>query len=326
MKVLVVEDSRTSLLMITHQLQGLGATTVGAPDGRTALELFARERPDLVLLDVILPDIDGMEVARRIRDSEEQGHWTPIVFLTACTADSDVERGIAAGGDDYLIKPISEIVLGAKLRAMQRIAHMRDALYQSTRALDAANRELLRLSSVDGLTGIANRRQFDHSVALEWRRSARTQEPMSLLMCDVDCFKQYNDRHGHLAGDECLRRVATALTDNKQRPADLVARYGGEEFAVILPETDAGGALLVAEKLRAAIQALAIPHLGSVAASHVTISIGAATRVPVSGQPPTSLIAYADKALYRAKRDGRNRVAEALRTAPVVLSSAKGAA
>jgi diguanylate cyclase (GGDEF)-like protein len=325
-KVLVIEDSRTSLLLITHQLAAMGATAVAATDGRTGLACWADERPDLVLLDVVLPDIDGMEVARRIRGSEAPGQWTPIIFLTACATDSDLERGIAAGGDDYLIKPISEVVLSAKLRAMQRIAAMRNSLLETTRALDEANRELLRLSSVDGLTGIANRRQFDATLESEWRRSARTQAPLSLLMIDVDCFKGYNDRCGHLAGDECLRKVAGALAGQPRRPADLVARYGGEEFAVVLPETPADGALQVAESLRSAVQSLGLPHPCSLAGPQVTVSIGSATRIPVNGQAPSSLVTYADKALYRAKRGGRNRVEVALNPTPVSLDLSRGVA
>jgi diguanylate cyclase (GGDEF)-like protein len=325
-KVLVIEDSRTSLLLITHQLAAMGASVVAAADGRSGLAAWASERPDLVLLDVVLPDIDGLEVARRIRDGEAPGQWTPIIFLTACATDADLERGIAAGGDDYLIKPISEVVLASKLRAMQRIAAMRTSLIETTRALDEANRELLRLSSVDGLTGIANRRQFDGTLESEWRRSARSQAPLSLLMIDVDCFKGYNDRCGHLAGDECLRRVARALAEPPRRPADLVARYGGEEFAVILPETPPEGALQVAESLRAAVLSQALEHPCSLAGPLVSVSIGAATRVPVAGQSPSSLVTYADKALYRAKRGGRNRVEAAVSTAPLSLDLSRGVA
>jgi len=325
-KVLVIEDSRTSLLLITQQLAAMGAQAVAAADGLGGLAAWASERPDLVLLDVVLPDIDGLEVARRIRAREATGQWTPIIFLSACATDSDLERGIAAGGDDYLVKPISEVVLAAKLRAMQRIAAMRNSLLETTRALDEANRELLRLSAVDGLTGIANRRQFDATLESEWRRSARGQSPLSLLLVDVDCFKGYNDRCGHLAGDECLRRVARALVEPARRPADLVARYGGEEFAVILPETPVEGALQVAEALRAAVLGQAIPHPTSLAGPLVSVSIGAATRVPVAGQPATSLVTYADKALYRAKRGGRNRVEVAASVAPLSLDLSRGVA
>lgn len=326
MKVLVIEDSRTSLLLITHQLAAMGATAVAAPDGAAGLLLFEREQPDLVLLDVVLPDIDGLEVARRIRAREAPGQWTPILFLTACNTDADLERGIAAGGDDYLVKPISDIVLAAKLRAMQRIANIRNTLQETTRALDQANRELLRLSSVDGLTGVANRRQFDGCLESEWRRATRSQAPLSLLLLDVDCFKAFNDRYGHLAGDECLRRVASALADQTRRAPDLVARYGGEEFAVLLPETTSEGALALAESLRAAVEELRVPHDGSLAASVVTVSIGCATRVPLAGQQPESLVAWADRALYRAKRGGRNRVDAAVAGAPVAVRLSRGAA
>jgi diguanylate cyclase (GGDEF)-like protein len=310
MKILVVEDSRANRLLLTQYVEQFGATALTADTGEGALEVFARMKPDLVLLDVVLPDIDGFVVAQRIRAMEQPGEWTPIIFLSSLGDDANIEKGIAAGGDDYLLKPVSQIVLGAKIRAMQRLVRMRGSLLAMTRKLDAANRELVRISSSDGLTGVSNRRFFDEAISLEWRRARRHSNSIAMLMCDVDFFKLFNDTYGHQAGDDCLRKVAKAISLNTERPSDIVARYGGEEFAVVLPETTIGGALMVAEKIRQAIRELNIPHESS-PDGRVTMSIGIASAAPGFDNPPDDLILAADKALYRAKREGRDRVCRA---------------
>lgn len=318
MKALLIEDSLTSATLIAHQLRAIGIEPLLAKEGEEGIELFKAHRPDLVLLDVILPGMDGFEVAKRIRQLEQHGEWTPVIFLSARTGDDDLQRGIEVGGDDYLFKPISAIVLAAKVRAMQRISQMRYSLVVLTRRLDDANRELQRLSSIDGLTGIANRRQYDTVLVREWRRAQRRGASIALIVCDVDHFKRYNDYFGHQAGDECLRRVASALAGQAKRPADLAARYGGEEFAVILPDTDAEGAMLVAEGMRIAVGELEMAHAPNAVLPHVTISLGVAAAVPPREAPtPGSLMAAADAALFEAKRAGRNR---ALLAQPVQAS------
>lgn len=313
MKVLVVEDTVTSATLICQMLAKMGLQTARARNGEEGLEAFRREKPDLVLLDVIMPDMDGYEVARRIRESEQGVDWTPIIFLSARANDEDLATGIAAGGDDYLIKPVSEIVLRAKLDAMRRIVTMRSTLVQLTRKLDEANRELERLNAIDGLTGVANRRRFDETLRHEWRRAARGGHPLSLLFIDVDEFKQFNDGNGHVAGDECLRDLARLLQATLRRPSDLLARYGGEEFAVVLPETDAAGAGAVAGSLLAAVREAAIPHGYSDVSAILTISIGVATAVPERGDDNGQdvLVTVADEALYKAKRAGRDRMVTA---------------
>lgn len=307
MKTLVVEDTRTSLKVVCHYLERMGITPIPAETGTRAIDLFIAERPDMVLLDIILPDIDGFEVARRLRQLEQPGDWTPILFLTSMTKDEDLEKGIAAGGDDYIFKPVSDVVLGAKIRAMQRIIQMRYSLLVLTRKLDTANQELKRLTSLDGLTGIANRRHFDETLGREWRRSMRQGAEFSILMCDVDLFKAYNDTLGHQEGDECLRRVAQALAAAMDRGGDLVARYGGEEFAVILPETSLAGGQIVAERMRQAIESLNIAH-PTAAGGKVTISVGLASGIAMPEIDPAKLVKTADRALYHAKHEGRNRV------------------
>lgn len=312
MKVLLIEDTMTSATVVSHQLAKLGLETRHAVNGEEGLAQFKAWKPDLILLDIIMPGLDGFEVARRIRQLEKDGEWTPIIFLTAKTKDEDLEHGIEVGGDDYLIKPVSGVVLAAKVRAMQRLAQMRYSLVVLTRRLDEANRELTRLTAVDGLTGIANRRCFDDTIQREWQRARRNRLPLTILMVDVDCFKQYNDGYGHQAGDECLINVAHTLAGQLKRPADLVARFGGEEFVVILPETNAVGAHRVADGLRRSIEALALPHAFSEAGELVTVSIGVATAYPGPDDGDMEvgwLLDCADQALYSAKKSGRNAVA-----------------
>jgi diguanylate cyclase (GGDEF)-like protein len=307
MKILIVEDSRASRLVLSQYVERFGATALVVETGEDAIETFARERPDLILLNILLPDIDGFTLAQRIRGLENPNEWTPIIFLSSLGKDEDIEMAIAAGGDDCLQKPVSEIVLRAKVAAMQRIIQMRTSLVVLTRKLDSANQELKRISSSDGLTGIANRRLFDEYVSLEWRRARRNTSSLGLLMCDVDHFKRFNDTYGHQAGDDCLRQVAGAIGKYLERPSDLPARYGGEEFAVVLPETEIGGAFFVAEKIRYAIHELNIPHSQS-PSDRITVSIGIAAMIPDKSNPFDELIQSADQALYRAKAEGRDRV------------------
>lgn len=310
MKILIVEDSRYSPASLKRYVEQFGAVAICADNGKSAIELFGQHRPDLLLLDIALPDMDGLAVAERIRSMEHAGEWTPIIFLSSVGQDNDIEKGIAAGGDDYLLKPISEIVLGAKIRAMQRLVLMRASLLSLTRKLDAANQELTRISSIDNLTGIANRRYFDEALSVEWRRARRHSNPVALLICDIDFFKLYNDTFGHMAGDKCLREIAATISRHSERPSDTVARLGGEEFAVILAETSIGGALMVAEKIQQGVRDLNLRHPSS-PFSQVTLSIGIASEAPGFDNPPDDLVLAAEKALYRAKQEGRDRVCRA---------------
>ncbi len=306
--VLVVEASRANRELICDCLAQLAdARPVAASSGEEALRRHRELAPALILLDTALPDIAGLEVARRIRAREQESEcadllaWTPIVFLSAVTDDEALARGIMAGGDDYLTKPISEIVLLAKVRAMLRIAAMREALRD-------AHRLLTEMSYMDGLTHVPNRRRFDEVLASEWRRAIRQRTPLGVIVCDVDFFKQYNDHYGHQAGDRCLEAVAGALHDSLFRIEDLVARYGGEEFAAVLPGDDGEGAAAVAERMRCSVAALRIPHAHGVG-GFVSCSFGVATAHACNEIGSGELVKSADAALYAAKRGGRNRVA-----------------
>jgi len=306
MKILVVDDSATIRAGLRIQLTKMHHEVIEAANGELAIERWGAEKPDLVLIDVLMPVMDGYQAARRMR-AGGQDDWTPIIFLSSQESDQDLERAIEAGGDDYLVKPVSAVVLGAKIRAMHRLENMRKRLLEVSRELAASNRQLEMLSRQDGLTGLANRRYLDASLATETRRAARSAEPLSLIMIDIDFFKRYNDAYGHQAGDDCLKRVAGCLQSVCQRAADLPARYGGEEFALVLPNTHAEGARLVAASLAKAIAALAIPHEKSEVAAVVTLSQGIATSGPGLEFTPEGLIEKADHALYRAKDLGRNR-------------------
>jgi diguanylate cyclase (GGDEF)-like protein len=308
LKVLVVEDSKVTLKVLSNYLNNMGiATPLFSETGQQGIEVFKQQRPDIVLLDVKLPDIDGFEVARKIRAMEQEGDWAAIIFLTAMANDEDLARGIAAGGDDYLTKPVSEMVFHAKVRAMQRLVEMQRSLIEVTNKLDAANAELLRLSTTDALTGIANRRSFDDFLAREWRRCNRMKKPLSLAMLDIDYFKLFNDKYGHQAGDDCLKQVAAQIARAAPRASDLAARYGGEEFMLVLGETDMDGAMWIAERLRQMVVDLKVTHYAT-DSKFVSVSCGVVSVMPDDKLSLETLIQSADAALYQAKRGGRDRV------------------
>ena len=307
LKVLVVEDSKVTLRAICTYLARMGITPLTAETGKDALDVYRREHPDIILLDGRLPDIDGFEVAKEIRAIEKKKDWTAIIFLTSMTKDEDLARGIEVGGDDYLMKPISEIVLQAKVNAMRRLVEMQRSLIEVTQKLNQANKELQLLSATDGLTGLSNRRMYDELSRREWRRCERAKKSFSLVMVDVDNFKLYNDHYGHQAGDECLKVVAAQMRRAAPRASDVVARYGGEEFVFALGETDIEGAKWVANHLRQRIADLNMPHLNS-PLKHVSVSCGVASTMPGDKVSLETLLHSADYALYQAKVQGRNRV------------------
>ncbi|MDP3857928.1 MAG: diguanylate cyclase [Stagnimonas sp.] len=284
-------------------------------DPAAALDTAVRVRPTVILQDLVMPGIDGLTLVRRYRELPATRD-IPIIVLSTKEDPAVKSEAFASGANDYLVKLPDNIELIARIRHHSR-AHLnqlqRDAAYralhESQLQLIAINAELKRLTHVDGLTGLSNRRYCDEYLDQEWRRAAREQLPLAVLMVDVDSFKRYNDHYGHLAGDETLKAVAQALQAGCERPSDLAARFGGEEFIVILPGCPTADAVAMGNKLCRAVAALAISHVASLAAGHVTVSIGAAATRPQPGSSPLQLIQLADQALYRAKEGGRNQVA-----------------
>ncbi|HYC43288.1 MAG TPA: diguanylate cyclase [Noviherbaspirillum sp.] len=313
-RVLLVDDQR----IIAEAIRRLVSTEqdiefMSVQDPLAALATALEWKPTVILQDLVMPDADGFALVAQFRATPGTSE-VPIIMLSSKEESSLKAQGFETGANDYLVKLPDRIELLARLRyhssaylsRLERDAAFR-ALRESERRLAEANMQLQRLAELDGLTGIANRRRFDEILAQEWHRAQRHQRPLSLLLCDVDYFKLYNDTHGHLAGDQCLRQVAKILDRSTRRPADLAARYGGEEFALILPETDIDGALAVAEACRGAVETQGIPNQGVSPARIVTLSIGVASVVPAAGTHDADLIDYADRALYEAKDRGRNQ-------------------
>ncbi len=292
-RVLIVDDAKPNLMLLAEALKGDYRVSFAA-NGADALRLAAAEpQPDLILLDVVMPGMDGYDVCRHLKERPETAS-IPVIFLTGKSEVEDETRGLSLGAVDYVTKPFSLAIVQARVRTHLELKRHRDLLE--------------KLSALDGLTGIPNRRRLDEAVALEWRRAARDREAVGLLMIDVDHFKKFNDTYGHGAGDDCLRQVATAISGAVRRAGDLVARYGGEEFAVILPATDSAGCRVVADTILAAVAALDIPHATSGVGDSVTVSVGGASRVPQPGDPCSALFELADGCLYESKKSGRNRV------------------
>lgn len=299
MKILLVEDSATLRYAMRGYIIDAGHEPLVARSGEEALQMLENTPVDMIIMDVEMPGLNGFETTRLIREWLA-GHWIPIIFVTGLNEDENYREGIEAGGDDYLIKPVSFMILKAKIRAMERIAEMRDQLSR-------LNSELEALSQLDSLTQIYNRRTFNELAQQQWALAKRHQQPISALMIDVDHFKLFNDHYGHPAGDACLKKVAHAIKGCLHRTTDILGRYGGEEFVVLLPETDAKGALCVAESISEAIEELQLRHDVSPTAPFVTASLGGATCLRTTGHDLEELIKNADRALYKAKRAGRNR-------------------
>jgi diguanylate cyclase (GGDEF)-like protein len=299
MKILLVEDSATLRYAMRNYIIEAGHTPLIAQSGEEALQMLETTPVDMIIMDVEMPGLNGFETTRLIREWLG-GHWIPIIFVTGRNEDESYREGIEAGGDDYLIKPVSAMIIKAKIRAMERITEMRDQLNQ-------LNAELEALSQLDSLTQTYNRRTFNEMAQQQWLLAARQQNPISVLMIDVDHFKLYNDHYGHPAGDSCLKKITQAIRDCLNRPFDLLGRYGGEEFIVLLPEADSIGAMSVAQSINAALEKACLRHEVSPTHNNVTVSIGGASCVQTGAYSLEDLIKRADRALYKAKHSGRNR-------------------
>ncbi|AOI59734.1 diguanylate cyclase [Burkholderia diffusa] len=284
------------------------------PRSDDALASAIETRPTVILQDLVMPGTDGLSLVKAYR-ANPATRDVPIIVLSTQEEPVIKSAAFAAGANDYLVKLPDRIELIARIRyhsrsymnLLQRDEAYR-ALRQSQQQLLEANLELRRLTHSDGLTGLSNRRYLDEYLAAEWRRGTRERSELSLLMIDVDNFKLYNDTYGHVSGDSVLKQVAATIERSLGQAGDLAARFGGEEFAVVMPATSPGAARLLGEKIRLAVESLRLEHAHSSTGRYVTISIGGASIVPAAGVPTTSLIEAADRALYRAKHDGKNRV------------------
>jgi len=289
--ILVVDDAKQNRDLLTELLRH-EYRVILAKNGSQALERAQELQPDLILLDVMMPDMSGLQVIQQLKNDDRTRH-IPVIFISALDSPGDEERGLDLGAVDYIRKPFHPSIVRKRVRNHLLSVHHRRLLEQ--------------LAMIDSLTEIANRRRYDESLENEWRRCARLDLPMSLGIIDVDHFKAYNDHLGHAAGDQALHRIARALQEFVRRPGDLVARYGGEEFALLLPGTEAAAAGKIGNDIQASVAALQLPHPASPISNVVTVSLGGITTIPRGGQVDPAFFVAADQALYAAKAAGRNR-------------------
>jgi diguanylate cyclase (GGDEF)-like protein len=322
--ILVADDDKTIRVLLRKAMEQEGYRVVEVNDGKQCLDAYQTIKPDIVLLDALMPVMDGftcckqlLKIARNnlisalatfdtnsaLGNTVISKLWerTPILMITCLDDEDSVNRAFEVGATDYITKPIHWAVLRQRLRRLLQQA-------QVYKQLEAANQALQQLANVDGLTGLANRRRFDDYLNTQWINLAQQKLPLSLMLCDIDFFKFYNDKYGHPAGDICLQQVGSILSDKAQKNQDLVARYGGEEFAIVMPNTHGAGAVHVAKTMQTGVRDLKIVHDGSAVSPYVTLSMGVATIIPTWETSPADLIVAADKALYQAKAEGRDRV------------------
>jgi len=331
--ILIVDDMPANVKVLLNFLTNHNFGVLVARSGEMALKIVESKPPDLILLDVMMPGMDGFETCKQLK-ANAQSQDIPIIFMTALSDTTSKIKGFELGSVDYVTKPfhheevLARINTHLTLRKLQQQLETQNAELQTKHeltlqlnaqlqyeiderqkieeALRQANEELQRLATMDGLTQIPNRRRFEEYLQQEWRRTVREQTPMSLILCDIDYFKSYNDTYGHQAGDECLYQIAQGIYRALRRPMDLAARYGGEEFVIILPNTPPEGAIHVANNIRDSVLELKIRHNQSPVSEHVTLSMGIASTYQAFS--PEALISIADHALYEAKKRGRNRI------------------
>ncbi|WP_440093560.1 diguanylate cyclase [Pseudomonas syringae] len=290
-KILVVDDQPLNIRLI-HEVFKSDYDVIMATDGLQAIQKCETQNPDLVLLDVMMPGISGHEVCRKLKASN-QTRDIPVIFLTAQDEESEEALGFDLGAVDFIVKPIRSSLIRARVKSHLTLKLQSD-LFKS-------------IAMTDGLTGIANRRQFDERLQRDWLQCVRSSEHLSVLIVDVDHFKLYNDHYGHQQGDLCLQQVARAIKAVMKRPYDLAARYGGEEFACLLPGTQIEGAVNVATQVLEKVRELNLEHARSDISQHITVSIGVATQLARVGESVSALVRAADEKLYASKRQGRDR-------------------
>jgi len=300
MKILLVDDQP----IIYEALRRILAAATDlelhyCQKGVDAVRVASEIQPSVILQDLVMPDVDGLMLVK-FYGANELTRDIPIVVLSSKDEATTKADAFSSGASDYLVKLPEQIELLARLRYHAKV---HATILERNEALE----ELRRMSSTDGLTGLNNRRHFDDVFGREWKLALRNKTSISVIMIDVDHFKQFNDNYGHQAGDDCLIKVAQAFKGAFHRPTDVAARYGGEEFVAILPDTGKDGALKLAEIIRLAVSDLGIPHAQSSAGDYVTVSLGVATISPPLDENAEKLLKAADDSLYQAKENGRNQ-------------------
>jgi two-component system cell cycle response regulator len=307
MRILIADDDATSRLVLKAMASKLGHECLVATDGSSAWDLLASERVDVLLSDWMMPGVDGPELCRRVRE-ELGGSYIYIVLITRLGNPQQVLKGMSAGADDYLVKPVDPFALQTRLVAAERVTLLHRQVVDFRDQLERANLELLGRSLTDALTGLGNRRRMEEDLARTHARALRIGRAYSVTLFDIDHFKLYNDHYGHLAGDEALRRVARCF-DEVVRAGEIVYRYGGEEFLLLMPDCDPDDAIAAAGRVHRAIIDTAIPHDARPTGPWVvTLSGGVACWAPGSVLSVPGMLQQADAALFRAKSAGRNRV------------------
>lgn len=319
LKIFLNSGGHADLFFAENALEAFEFLGINTEEGENKPTIEVSEIK-MILMDIFMPEIDGIEACWRIKE-DKRFNEIPIIMVTADTSSDMLLAAFEAGAVDYINKPLKKIELLSRVNSALKLKNEIDArkerekelleltwlLENTNKELKKANESLHRMASIDGLTGIANRRHFEEFFEREWKRAVRSEIPMSLLMIDIDFFKAYNDTYGHQSGDVCLRQVAASLSETLRRPLDLAARYGGEEFVILLNETDSKGAVKVAEMMCKTVSNLNIPHQGSKISNYVTVSIGVATIIPSDKFMPDRLITCADTMLYEAKASGRKQ-------------------
>lgn len=291
-RILIVDDERLNINVMVSILSD-DYELVIAKSGEQALKRVEVQAPDLILLDICMPDMDGYTVFEHIR-AMTGNTKIPVIFITAMRSPEEEIKGLKMGAVDYITKPFTPSIVEVRVANQIEAKRNRD--------------ELERLNRTDALTGISNRRCFDEFITRQRESTVRSETSLSIIMVDIDHFKEFNDCYGHAAGDDCLKKVAKALDGELDRTTDFIARYGGEEFVVILPATDTEGATRCAGRLCDAVSELNIKHEQSVTNAHVTASFGVATLQPEQREVSAeTLLEWADQALYQAKTLGRNQ-------------------
>ncbi len=304
-KILVVDDVPVNVQLLVTYLTAEGYDVISAANGKEAVEQVRCEKPDLVLLDVMMPLLDGFGVCKILK-SDNVTKFTPVIMVTALNEIKDKVKGMDSGADDYLCKPFNKMELFARVRSLLRIKDLNDQLNEKVDELEEA-KELLRQQAItDGLTGLYNYRHFKEQLLMELNRAQRHNINVSLIMLDIDYFKHYNDTNGHPAGDVILKELAELLKSNV-RKIDLAARYGGEEFALVLMETNKESARFVAEKIRRLVEEHHFAYEEKQPNGKITISTGVAT-FPEDEKDFDGLVKVADERLYLAKQAGRNLI------------------